>query len=73
MVWALVRRWWRSVVSVVIGGRSADGGGCGAAGAGHGGGQGGRLQRAAVQRTWLERAAGGALALTGTGGRDLKT
>jgi len=60
------------VVSVVIGGRSADGRGCGAAGTGYRRGHGGRLKRTAVERPRLEGTAGGAIAVGQSGGRSLE-
>lgn len=68
---AFVRRWRRPVMSVVIGRRSADGRGRGAAGAGLRRGHGGRLKRAAVERTRQEGAARGPVALGQRGGGGL--
>lgn len=59
-------------MSVVVGGRPADGGGGGAAGAGLRRRHGGRLQGAAVEGTRLERAAGGTVALGRGGGGRLR-
>lgn len=60
------------MVSVVIGGRSANGRRRGAAGTGQRGGRGGRLQGAAVEGARLEGTAGGPVALSQRGGRRLE-
>lgn len=62
----------RSVVSVVIGGWSANGRGCGAAGTRHWRGHGGGLKGAAVERSRLEGTTRGALALRECGRGSLQ-
>lgn len=62
----------RPVVSVVIGGRSANGRRRGAAGARRRRGRGGGLQGAAVQRTRMEWTTGRAVALGQSGGGSLQ-
>lgn len=57
---------------VVIGRRSANGRGRGAAGARPRRRHGGRLEGAAVERPWLEGTAGGPVALGQGGGRSLE-
>lgn len=62
----------RPMMSVVVGWRSANRRGRGAARARLRGGHGGRCQRAAVKGSRLEGAAGGAVTLRQRGGRGLE-
>lgn len=68
---AFVRRWWRPVMSVVIGGWSADGRGCSAAGTRQRRRHSGRLEGAAVEGSGLEGTARGSFTLGQRGGRSL--
>lgn len=59
-------------MSIVIGGWSANGGGCGAAGTRLRGGHGGRLKGAAMERPRLEGTTRGSVALGQRGGGRLE-